>query len=127
MSATEASKDSAGFCADLVRSHDFVRYASTLFMPVAQRRALLAIYAFNAEIARVREQVSQPLPGELRLQWWTDMLAGAGHGGIEGNPGAAGLKLAMRKLHFPVERLVRLVGRDSFVLYNNSMPHLAGV
>ena len=40
-----------------------------------QRRALLALYAFNVEIARVREQVSQPLPGEIRLQWWIDMLA----------------------------------------------------
>ena len=48
MSAAEASKDSAGFCADLVRSHDFVRYASTLFMPAAQRRALLSIYAFSS-------------------------------------------------------------------------------
>jgi phytoene synthase len=71
------SKDSAGFCADLVRSHDFPRYASTLFMPAGTRRALLALYAFTVEISRVREQVSQPLPGEMRLQWWTDMLAGA--------------------------------------------------
>ena len=61
-----------------------------------QRRALLALYAFNVEISRVREQVSQPLPGEIRLQWWTDMLAGAGHGGVEGNPVAAELMLAIR-------------------------------
>ena len=89
MSAAAATNNSAGFCADLVRSHDFVRYASTLFMPTVQRRALLAIYAFNVEISRVRDHVSQPLPGEVRLQWWTDMLAGAGHGGVEGNPVAA--------------------------------------
>ena len=44
----------------------------------------------------MREQVSQPLPGEIRLQWWTDMLAGAGHGGVEGNPVAAELLLAIR-------------------------------
>ncbi len=66
------------FCAELVRSHDFARYASTLFVPADQRRALLALYAFNVEICRIRIQVSQPLPGEMRLQWWTDMLAGAG-------------------------------------------------
>ena len=47
---------------------------------------------------RVREQVSQPLPGEIRLQWWTDMLAGTGHGGVEGNPVAAELLLAIRQL-----------------------------
>jgi hypothetical protein len=56
--------DAAAFCANLVRSHDFARYASTLFLPGVHRRPMLAIYAFNVEISRVREQVSQPLPGE---------------------------------------------------------------
>ena len=78
MSSVEGDRESAAFCAELVRSHDFARYAATLFVPSEQRRALLAVYAFNVEISRVREQVSQPLPGEIRLQWWTDMLAGAG-------------------------------------------------
>ena len=44
----------ADHCADLVRAHDFARYASTLFVPAEQRRALLALYAFNVEICRVR-------------------------------------------------------------------------
>jgi phytoene synthase len=91
MSGADDGRQSADFCADLVRAHDFARYASTLFMPAELRRALWALYAFNVEISRVREQVSQPLPGEMRLQWWTDMLAGAGHGGVEGNPVAAGV------------------------------------
>ena len=68
MSEAATSKDAAGFCADLVRSHDFVRYASTLFVPADQRRALLALYAFNVEIARIRIHVSQALSGEMRLQ-----------------------------------------------------------
>ncbi len=105
MSSAAADRAAADFCAQLVRSHDFARYASALFVPAAQRRALLAIYAFNVEISRVREQVSQPLPGEIRLQWWTDMLAGEGHGGVEGNPVAAELKLAIDNWHLPVERL----------------------
>ena len=127
MSATEATKDAAGFCADLVRSHDFARYASTLFVPAAQRRALLAIYAFNVEISRVRDQVSQPLPGEMRLQWWTDMLAGAGHGGVEGNPVAAELLLAIRNFRLPVEPLSRLIDEHQFDLYNDPMPSMAAL
>ena len=127
MSATEANKDSAGFCADLVRTHDFVRYASTLFMPAAQRRALLAIYAFNAEISRVREQVSQPLPGEMRLQWWSDMLAGAGHGSVEDNPVAAELLLAIRDYRLPVDPLSRLIDEHQFDLYNDPMPSMAAL
>jgi len=127
MSASEATKTSAGFCADLVRSHDFVRYASTLFMPAPQRRALLAIYAFNVEISRVRDHVSQPLPGEMRLQWWTDMLAGAGRGGIEGNPVAAELLLAIRDYRLPVAPLSRLIDEHQFDLYNDPMPSMAAL
>jgi phytoene synthase len=119
--------DAAAFCADLVRSHDFARYAATLFVPAVPRRALLAVYAFNTEISRVREQVSQPLPGEMRLQWWTDMLAGAGHGGIEGNPVAAELLLAIRDFRLPVEPLLRLIEEHQFDLYNDPMPSLAAL
>jgi 15-cis-phytoene synthase len=127
MNSANGDKASADFCAGLVRAHDFARYASTLFVPAEQRRGLLAIYAFNVEISRVREQVSQPLPGEVRLQWWTDMLAGTGHGGIEGNPVAAELKLAMRKWRLPVERLSRLVDEHQFDLYNDPMPTVTGL
>jgi phytoene synthase len=127
MSSAEADKSAAGFCAELVRAHDFPRYASALFVPPAQRRALLAIYAFNVEICRVRELVSQPLPGEIRLQWWTDMLAGAGHGDVEGNPVAAELLLAIRGWHLPVERLARLIEEHQFDLYNDPMPTMAAL
>jgi phytoene synthase len=127
MSGADGLADSADFCAQLVRTHDFARYASTLFVPAGERRALLAIYAFNVEISRVREQVSQPLPGEMRLQWWTDMLAGEGHGGIEGNPVAAELKLAIQDRHLPVERLSRLIDEHQFDLYNDPMPTMAAL
>jgi phytoene synthase len=127
MSDMDGVSESAAYCADLVRSHDFARYASTLFMPADQRRALLAIYAFNVEISRVREQVSQPLPGEMRLQWWTDLLAGAGHGGVEGNPVAAELMLAIRNRRLPVERLSRLIDEHQFDLYNDPMPTMAAL
>ncbi|QPF81927.1 squalene/phytoene synthase family protein [Bradyrhizobium genosp. L] len=131
MTATEAAReapgDGAAFCADLVRTRDFLRYASTLFVPGPERRALLAIYAFNAEISRVHEQVSQPLPGEIRMQWWTDMLAGSEHGGVEGNPVAAELLAAIRKHRLPVSPLSRLVEEHQFDLYNDPMPSLAAL
>ena len=127
MSSTDGDKASADFCSELVRTHDFARYASTLFVPPEQRRALLALYAFNVEISRVRDLVSQPLPGEVRLQWWTDMLAGAGHGGVEGNPVAAELKLAIRIWRLPIERLSRLIDEHQFDLYNDPMPTLTAL
>lgn len=127
MSGADAGREAAEFCAALVRSHDFARYASTLFVPAAQRRGLLAVYAFNVEISRVRELVSQPMPGEVRLRWWTDTLAGAGHGGVEGNPVAAELLLAIRNWRLPVERLSRLIDEHQFDLYNDPMPTMAAL
>src|ERR1700712_476598 len=124
MNDATASKDSAAFCADVVRSRDFDRYASTLFVAADPRRALLALYAFNVEISRVREQVSQPLPGEIRLQWWTDMLAGAGHGEVSSNPVAAELLWAIGRHDLPVERLAKLIDTHIFDLYHDPMPDL---
>jgi phytoene synthase len=122
---TAADQSSAAFCAELVRSHDFDRYASTLFAPADKRRALLALYAFNAEVSRVRDHVSQPLPGEIRLQWWTDALAGQGHGDVEQNPVAAELLLAIRAHDLPVDRLSKLIDAHVFDLYHDPMPDLA--
>src|SRR5262245_18176617 len=127
MSGAATSKESAAFCADLVRTHDFVRYASTLFLPQVQRRALLSVYAFNVEISRVREQVSQPLPGEMRLQWWTDTLQGEGHGGVEGNPVAAELLQTIGEFRLPIEPLLRLIEEHQFDLYNDPMPSMAAL
>jgi 15-cis-phytoene synthase len=127
MSDRGDGKEAAGCCAELVRSHDFPRYVSTLFVSAPQRRALLAVYAFNVEVSRVHEQVSQPLPGEMRLQWWTDALTGVGHGGIEGNPVAAELLSAIQSWRLPVERLLRLVEEHEFDLYNDPMPTTAAL
>jgi 15-cis-phytoene synthase len=118
---------SASFCANLVRTHDFARYASTLFVPPDLRRSLLALYAFNVEISRVREHVTQPLAGEVRMQWWTDMLAEAGGGGVEGNPVAVELRLTIRNFGLPVEPLTRLIEEHQFDLYNDPMPSMAAL
>lgn len=120
-----AGHSAAAFCADLVRSNDFDRYASTLLVPADKRRPLLALYAFNSEVSRVRDQVRQALPGEIRLQWWTDALAGNGHGDVEQNPVAAELLSAVRNFALPVDRLTKLVDAHVFDLYNDPMPDLA--
>ena len=114
--------DAAEFCAGLVREFDFTRYASTLFVTQDARRALLALYAFNVEIARVHEHIRQPMAGEIRLQWWTDMLAGQGHGYVEGSPVASELMRAVEAYALPVERLTRLIEAHQFDLYNDPMP-----
>jgi phytoene synthase len=127
MSAADATIAQAAYCADLVRTHDFARYAASLFVPAMERRGLLALYAFNVEILRVREQVSQALPGDIRLQWWRDLLEGSGHGGVEGNPVAAELLRAVGQWTLPTELLSHLIDEHAFDLYNDPMPTLAAL
>ena len=67
--------------AALVRRHDRDRFQTVLFAPVARREALFALYAFNFEIARVRERVREETLGRIRLQWWREMIVAAFEGG----------------------------------------------
>jgi NADH dehydrogenase [ubiquinone] 1 alpha subcomplex assembly factor 6 len=61
----------------LVRTHDRDRFQTALFAPPAERAALFALYAFNYEIARVRESVHEPMLGQIRLQWWRETVDAA--------------------------------------------------
>lgn len=63
------------YCAEQVRQYDSDRYLTALFAPPDRRQDLLALYAFNAEVARSREAVSEPMLGRIRLQWWREAIA----------------------------------------------------
>jgi phytoene synthase len=58
----------------MVQRCDPDRFATVIFAPPDRREALFALYAFNLEIARVPEIVSAPILGQIRLQWWRDMI-----------------------------------------------------
>ncbi len=57
-----------------LRRHDWDRFMCALFAPAARRDGLYALLAFNLEVAKNREVVSEPLIGEMRLQWWRDAI-----------------------------------------------------
>jgi NADH dehydrogenase [ubiquinone] 1 alpha subcomplex assembly factor 6 len=75
--ARSGPEEDASSLAALVRRHDRDRYQTALFALAGRREALLALYAFNYEIARVRETVSEPMLGQIRLQWWREVLDAA--------------------------------------------------
>jgi 15-cis-phytoene synthase len=121
MTGEDGDPANAVHCASLVRDGDFERYAATLFVKPDLRRALLALYAFNLEIARIREHISQPLAGEIRLQWWSDLLAGTAHGEAAGNPVAAELLRAIERHSLPRQPFERLIEAHRFDLYDEPM------
>jgi phytoene synthase len=117
--------DAFDHCEALVRAADKDRFFATLFAPAARRRPLYALYAFNLEIARVREAVSEPLPGEIRLQWWRDALAGAAHGDVNAHPVATPLRATIVRYQLPVQRLIELIETRIFDLYDEPMGSLS--
>lgn len=117
-------QDNYAHCEALVREADKDRFLATLFAPARERRHLFALYAFNAEVARVREAVHEPLPGEVRLQWWRDVLQGAGRGDVQAHPVAAALLDTIAAFRLPIDPLLALTEARSFDLYPDPMPTL---
>jgi len=66
--------DSYIYCRDLIRQHDPDRFFLSLFAPSKHRNAIWALFAFNHEIAKTREVVSETQLGLIRLQWWRDEI-----------------------------------------------------
>lgn len=108
-------------CEDMVRASDKDRFLATLFAPADRRGPLFALYAFNAEIAAVRDRVREPMAGEIRLQWWRDVLGGERAGEAAANPIAAALLDTIGRFELPAQRLLDLIEAHAFDLYDDPM------
>jgi phytoene synthase len=115
------------FCEARVRETDKDRYLATLFAPERHRGPLFALYAFDGEIAHVRDRISGPLPGEVRLQWWRDVLTGVGAGDAAAAPIASGLLAVVQRYALPVPALLDLIDTRTFDLYDDPMATLAAL
>lgn len=82
------------FCRDMVQQDDRARYETVLFAPRIQQAGLWALYAFNQEIAKTRESVSEPALGEIRLQWWRDVIGELREGTVREHPVVVALAAA---------------------------------
>ncbi|MCB1493575.1 MAG: squalene/phytoene synthase family protein [Rhodobiaceae bacterium] len=110
--------------ADALRAGDKDRFLATLFADASVREDIFALYAFNLEIARVREIVSEPMIGEIRLQWWRDVLAGTRDAEAAAHPVAGALMQAVRRHGLSSVPLDNLIAARTFDLYADPMPTL---
>jgi phytoene synthase len=113
--------NNAEYCTDVVRQADRDRYLATLFAPARHRDALFSLYAFNVEIAQVRDKAREPMPGEIRLQWWREVLAGERQGEAAAHPVAAALMDTLRRYGFVAAPLLELIDARTFDLYDEPM------
>ncbi len=111
-------------CEKLLRAGDCDRWLSCLFAPASARPHLHALFAFSLDVARVRDIVSDPMPGEIRFQWWRDALEGEGRGDIAAHPVASALLNTVNVCKLPRAALTNLVDARTFDLYDDPMPGL---
>lgn len=113
---------------EILRAQDRDRFLSTLFAPDEKRPHLGALYAFNAEICRVRDAVTEPQLGLIRLQWWRDTVEGIYQGqATPGHPVAEALAGAIAEGGLPQQALLDLVTAHEFDLYHDRMPDLTAL
>ncbi len=110
--------DNFSHCTALVRAHDRDRYLASLFAPAQHRSALHAFYAFNVEIRRIPDAAREPMPGEIRLQWWREVLLGERETEGAAHPVAAALKETIAHYRIDPERLIALINAHTFELYD---------
>jgi NADH dehydrogenase [ubiquinone] 1 alpha subcomplex assembly factor 6 len=97
------------YCADQVRHQDRDRYLTALFAPAERREDLFALYAFNLEVAKTAEAVSEPMVGRIRLQWWREAIDGIYQGRPRGHAVIGPLARAIDRRGLPRGPFDRLI------------------
>lgn len=102
----------------IAREGDPDRSLAVLFAPSAVRDDHYALYAFNVELARIAEQVTEPDLGAIRLQWWREAIAEV----ASGHPVANAFNQTLRRHALPSSRIEALFEARRFDVMEKIMP-----
>jgi phytoene synthase len=114
-------------CTRTVRERDPDRYFSALFAPADVRPLLFALYAFNHELARVAETVREPMMGEIRLQWWREVLDEARAGRARRHDVAEALLQMVQRCDLPGTLFDAMIDARSFDSSADTFPDFASL
>jgi len=103
------------------RANALDRFLAARLAPRAARRDLIALAAFMGEMARIVATAREPLVGEMRLQWWRDVLSAARSDEATGNPIADALRETIAGRALPAEPFLTLLDARSRVLEPGSV------
>jgi phytoene synthase len=109
------------YCRNLVAEMAKERYWASLYAPAEKRGALYALYAFDHEISRIGQAVREPMAGEIRLQWWREVLEGKRAAEAASHPVAAALLKSIAEAQLPVSRLLAAIDAHTSDLYDEPL------
>jgi phytoene synthase len=111
-----------------VRQQDRDRFFLSLTAEPKRRPALWALFAFNHEIAKTREVVTETQLGLIRLQWWRDNIAALYQGKEPfGNPVLIEMGAAIRTHDLPQADFDALLYAREFDLEGVTPPDMKGL
>lgn len=114
-------------CEAHVRSEDRDAWLATLFAPAGHRPYLLTLACFAREIGRVKSRVRDAMAGEIRLQWWRDVIEGEARGDVAANPLAAALLDTIARTQLSPGALIDAIEAHRSDLYDEPMQDLAAL
>lgn len=112
---------------EALRDLDQAKYLACLFVTEDRREAFAALNAYAAELRRIPSLVSEPLPGEIRLQWWRDAISGERSQEAANHPVALALLDAIQKHRLPASALDTMAEVRIFDLYHDPMPDVSAL
>jgi phytoene synthase len=105
-----APEASHRYVLETVRRADRDRFLGALFAPEPGRSGLLALLAFDHELARTRSVAREPMLARIRLQWWREaVIEAAGEGTPRAQPVIESLSETTRRHGLASEDLVALI------------------
>jgi len=117
--------DAFGYCQQQVKDNDRDRFLAALFAAADRRPLLYALYAFDLELTGLAGRLREPLAGEMRLQWWREVIEGARTEEAAGHPVARGLLAAVAQAPLSRDTLFGLLDARASGLYDDPIASVA--
>jgi 15-cis-phytoene synthase len=112
---------------ETARTGEPERYLAALLAPDDVRSDILAVVGFAAEMRRIPQMVTEPMMGELRLQWWRDQIEGFAADQPTGHALADALAKASRRHQLQPLVLMAMTEARAFDLYDDPMADAAAL
>lgn len=106
-------------CAAHLRTLDLQAYLGCLFSDPRDQPPLFALHSLHAELGRIRESVSEPMLGEIRLTWWREALEEAVNGQVREHPVVAALAPHIDNERIAVHDLLGMIDARQQDLYED--------
>ncbi len=115
------TEDDLRHCSNLLRERDRPVWLATLLMPHPMRDATIVLRAWHCELVAISRIVSEPMAGEVRLQWWADIVFGSRGEEASGHPVARALLALMAQYELPPQTFDAKIAAHVFDLYADPM------